>query len=704
MGLSQSATWVLGCSQLSYVAGNGRIGDNTPPLSLKKREMPTRRELANAIRALSMDAVQKANSGHPGAPMGMADIAEVLWRDVLKFNPGNPTWMDRDRFVLSNGHASMLLYSLLHLTGYPLSMEEIKNFRQFGSKTAGHPERETHLGIETTTGPLGQGVANAVGMALAERALAATFNRPGHTIIDHHTYAFLGDGCMMEGISHEIASFAGMQQLGKLILVYDDNGISIDGKVVGWFRDDTAKRFEAYGWHVLPHVDGQNSDAVAAALAAARAETGRPSLICAKTVIGWGAPNKQGSASMHGEAMGNEEIAATRVHLGWTSPPFEIPADIRAAWDMREKGARVEAEWRARFAAYKNEFPALAAELERRMAGDLPGDFDDLINAYIARTQSEAKPLASRQSSQATLNAIGPALPELLGGSADLTPSNGTLRKDSVALTPETPGGNYLHFGVREFGMSAILNGITAHGGFIPYAGTFLTFSDYARNAVRMSALMRLRVIFVYTHDSIGLGEDGPTHQPIEQVASLRLIPHMDLWRPCDAVETATAWGAAIENRDGPTCLIFTRQSLVHEARLPAEIAAIKRGGYVLIDSEGPPDVIVIATGSEVGIAAEAVRTAAAKGKKVRLVSMPSSTTFERQDNAYKISVLPPSVTRRVAVEAGATDFWWRYVGLQGEVVGIDHFGASAPAKDLFKAYGFTPERVAEAIAKVLIN
>jgi transketolase len=663
--------------------------------------MPTRRELANAIRALSMDAVQKANSGHPGAPMGMADIAEVLWRDVLKFNPGNPTWMDRDRFVLSNGHASMLLYSLLHLTGYPLSMEEIKNFRQFGSKTAGHPERETHLGIETTTGPLGQGVANAVGMALAERTLAATFNRPGHTVIDHHTYAFLGDGCMMEGISHEIASFAGMQKLGKLILVYDDNGISIDGKVVGWFRDDTARRFEAYGWHVLPRVDGQNSDAVAAALAAARAETGRPSLICAKTVIGWGAPNKQGSASMHGEAMGNEEIAATRVHLGWTSPPFEIPADIRAAWDMREKGARVEAEWRVRFAAYKNEFPALAAELERRMAGDLPADFDDLINAYIARTQSEGKPLASRQSSQATLNAIGPALPELLGGSADLTPSNGTLRKDSVALTPEAPGGNYLHFGVREFGMSAILNGITAHGGFIPYSGTFLTFSDYARNAVRMSALMRLRVIFVYTHDSIGLGEDGPTHQPIEHVASLRLIPHMDLWRPCDAVETATAWGAAIENRDGPTCLIFTRQSLVHEARQPAEIAAIKRGGYVLIDSEGPPDVIVIATGSEVGIAAEAVRTAAAKGKKVRLVSMPSSTTFERQDNTYKISVLPPSVTRRVAVEAGATGFWWRYVGLQGEVVGIDHFGASAPAKELFKAYGFTPERVAEAIDKV---
>jgi transketolase len=664
--------------------------------------MPTRRDLANAIRALSMDAVQKANSGHPGAPMGMADIAEVLWRDVLKFNPGNPTWIDRDRFVLSNGHASMLLYSVLHLTGYPLSMDEIKNFRQFGSKTAGHPEREVHLGIETTTGPLGQGFANAVGMALAERTLAATFNRPGHAIVDHHTYVFLGDGCMMEGISHEVASFAGTQKLGKLILIYDDNGISIDGKVVGWFGDDTAKRFEAYGWHVQPHVDGQNSDAIAAALAAARAETGRPSLICAKTVIGWGAPNKQGSASMHGEAMGNDEIAATRTHLKWTAPPFEIPADIKAAWDMRDKGARVEQEWKTRFAAYKNEFPALAAELERRMAGDLPSGFGDLINAYIGRSQAEGKALASRQSSQATLNAIGPAMPELLGGSADLTPSNGTLRKDSVALTPDSPGGNYIHFGVREFGMSAILNGVTGHGGFIPYGGTFLTFSDYARNAVRMAALMRLRVIFVYTHDSIGLGEDGPTHQPIEHVASLRLIPHMDLWRPCDAVETATAWGIAIDNRDGPTCLIFTRQSLAHEARDAAQLAAIKRGGYVLIDSDGPPEVIVIATGSEVGIAAEAVRTVVAKGRKVRLVSIPSTNTFDRQDEAYKQSVLPPSVTKRVAVEAGATALWWHYVGLQGAIVGIDHFGASAPAKDLFKAYGFTAEHVVEAIDKVL--
>jgi transketolase len=664
--------------------------------------MPTRRELANAIRALSMDAVQKANSGHPGAPMGMADIAEVLWRDVLKFNPGNPQWWDRDRFVLSNGHASMLLYSVLHLTGYPLSIEEIKNFRQFGSKTAGHPERELHLGIETTTGPLGQGFANGVGMALAERSLAAAFNRPGHTIIDHHTYVFLGDGCMMEGISHEVASFAGVQKLGKLILVYDDNGISIDGKVVGWFGDNTAERFEAYGWHVLKGVDGQDSAAVADALAKARAELKRPSLICAKTVIGWGAPNKQGTASMHGEAPGVEEIAATRKNLNWTSPPFEIPADIRAAWDMRAKGTKVESEWRSRYAAYQAEFPALAAELKRRMEGDLPGGFTDLVNEYIGRTQAEGKALATRQSSQAALNAFGPSLPELLGGSADLTPSNGTWRKDSVTLTPDSPGGNYLHFGVREFGMSAMLNGIVCHGGIIPYAGTFLTFSDYARNAVRMAALMKLRVIFVYTHDSIGLGEDGPTHQPIEHLASLRLIPQMDLWRPCDAVEAASCWGAALENRNGPACLIFTRQSLVHQARDAAQVAAIRRGGYVLIDSAGAPEAIVIATGSEVGIAADAVRAMTAKGRRVRLVSMPSTHTFDAQDDAYKQSVLPAAVTRRVAVEAGATAGWWHYVGLQGQIVGIDHFGASAPAKDLFKAYGFTPEHVVEAIEKVL--
>jgi len=665
--------------------------------------MPTRRELANAIRALSMDAVQKANSGHPGAPMGMADIAEVLFRDVLKFNPGNPTWLDRDRFVLSNGHASMLLYSVLHLTGYPLSMEEIKNFRQFGSKTAGHPERELHLGIETTTGPLGQGFANAVGMALAERSLSATFNRPGHIIIDHHTYVFAGDGCMMEGISHEAASLAGMQQLGKLIVTYDDNGISIDGKVAGWFDDDTARRFEAYGWHVVPHVDGHDSEAIAGALAAARAVTDKPSLICAKTIIGFGAP-KQGTQTMHGEAMGEADIATARKTLGWPSPPFEIPADIRAGWDRRDKGAKAEQQWRAKFAAYKQEFPALAAELERRMAGDLPAGLEELVRAFVGGAQAEGKALATRQSSQATLNAIGPSLPELLGGSADLTPSNGTWRKDSLTLTPSAPAGNYVHYGVREFGMSAVMNGITAHGGFIPYGGTFLTFSDYARNAVRMACLMRIRVIFVYTHDSIGLGEDGPTHQPIEQLASLRVIPHIDVWRPCDATETAVAWGVAVANRDGPTLLVLTRQACAAQAREPAQVANIARGGYVLIDSAGAPEAIVIATGSEVGIAAEAVRAANGKGRRVRLVSMPSTNAFERQDDAYKESVLPAGVMRRVAVEAGVRAAWWQYVGPKGQIVGIDHFGASAPAKVLFPQFGFTAARVIEAIDTVLAS
>jgi transketolase len=663
--------------------------------------MPTRRDLANAIRALSMDAVQKANSGHPGAPLGLADIAEVLWRDVLKFNPGNPTWIDRDRFVLSNGHASMLLYSVLHLTGYPLSMDEIKNFRQFGSKTPGHPERELHLGIETTTGPLGQGFANAVGMALAERALAATFNRPGHDIIDHHTYVFMGDGCMMEGVSHEAASLAGMQQLGKLIVIYDDNGISIDGKVVGWFDDDTAHRFEAYGWHVVPHIDGQSSEAVTAALAAARAVTDKPSLICARTLIGFGAP-KEGTSTMHGEAMGDADIAVARRTLNWPSPPFVVPDEIRAAWDRREKGAAAEREWQTRFNAYRQEFPALAAELERRMAGDLPAGLDELLRKFATGAQSEGKSLATRQSSQAALNAIGPSLPELLGGSADLTPSNGTWRKDSVTLTPVAPAGNYIHYGVREFGMSAIMNGMTAHGGFIPYGGTFLTFSDYARNAVRMACLMRIRVIFVYTHDSIGLGEDGPTHQPIEQLASLRVIPHIHLWRPCDGVETAVAWGAALDNRDGPTLLVLTRQACTHQPREPAQLANIARGGYVLIEPSGAPEAIVIATGSEVGIAADAVRTMNGKGRKVRLVSMPSTNRFDAQDAAYKESVLPAAVTRRVAVEAGVRADWWRYVGLKGQVVGIDHFGASAPAKVLFPQFGFTAEKVGEAVEKVL--
>jgi len=667
--------------------------------------MPTRRDLANAIRALTMDAVQQANSGHPGAPMGMADIAEVLWRDVLKHNPGNPTWWDRDRFVLSNGHASMLLYSLLHLTGYPLSMDEIRRFRQFGSKTPGHPEREPHLGIETTTGPLGQGLANAVGMALAERALAATFNRPGHEIIDHHTYVFVGDGCLMEGISHEACSLAGNQKLGKLIVCYDDNGISIDGKVQGWFTDNTPERFAAYGWHVIPKVDGQDADAVAKALAAARAERERPSILCCQTVIGWGAPNKQGTKSMHGEAMGVDEVAATRKNLGWNYPPFEIPADIKAAWDCREKGARAEQQWQERFNRYQAAFPELAAELQRRMRGELPAGLPALIKSEVAKAQSAMTALATRQSSQAALNAFGPALPELIGGSADLTPSNGTLRKDSVLLSPESPGGNYVHFGVREFGMSAILNGICLHGGFIPYGGTFLTFSDYARNAVRMAALMRQGVVFVYTHDSIGLGEDGPTHQPIEHIASLRLIPDMEVWRPCDTVETTVAWGACVVNRQRPACLVLTRQSVTCEPRDPGQVEAIQRGGYVLIEpAGGAPEALVLATGSEVGIAAEAVRDLNAAGRRVRLVSMPSTTVFARQDEAYRESVLPAAVTARVAVEAGARDTWWHYVGLAGRIIGIDHFGASAPAKELFQRYGFTAANVRSTVESLLKN
>jgi transketolase len=633
--------------------------------------------------------------------MGMADIAEVLWRDVLKFNPGNPTWADRDRFVLSNGHASMLLYAVLNLTGYPLPMEELQRFRQWGSKTPGHPEREPHLGIETTTGPLGQGISNAVGMALAERTLASTFNRPGHEIVDHHTYVFLGDGCMMEGISHEVCSFAGTQKLGKLIAVYDDNGISIDGKVVGWFHDDTAKRFEAYGWHVVPQVDGHDSAAIAAALAAARAVTDKPSLILARTIIGFGAP-KQGTQVMHGEAMGAADIAATRQTLGWTAPPFEIPAAIRAAWDRRETGAEAEGQWRRRFAAYAQEFPQLAAEFERRMAGDLPAGFEELARAFTATVQSEAKALATRQSSQAALNAFGPALPELMGGSADLTPSNGTWRKDSVTLTPDAPAGNYLHYGVREFGMSGVMNGMAAHGGLIPYGGTFLTFSDYARNAIRMACLMQLRIVYVYTHDSIGLGEDGPTHQPIEHLAALRVIPHIQVWRPCDGVEAAAAWQAAIEHHTGPSLLILTRQSCVHQARDAAQIANIARGGYVLIDAGAKPEAIVIATGSEVGIAAEAVRSMNGKGRRIRLVSMPCTNTFDAQEPAYQESVLPAAVTRRVAVEAGSRDAWWKYVGREGEIVGIDHFGASAPAKDLFLHFGFTPDKVLGALEKVL--
>ncbi len=649
-----------------------------------------------------MDAVQQAKSGHPGAPMGMADIAEVLWRSVLRYNPANPGWWNRDRFVLSNGHASMLLYAVLHLTGYPLAIDDLRQFRQHGSKTPGHPERDPAIGIETTTGPLGQGFANAVGMALAERSLAARFNRPGHAVIDHHTYVFCGDGCLMEGISHEAASFAGTQRLGKLIAVYDDNGISIDGKVRGWFADDTAARFEAYGWHVLRGVDGHDTEAIEAAFAAARAITDRPSILCCRTVIGWGAPNKQGSASMHGEPVGAAEIAAAREHLGWTEPPFEIPAPIRAAWDMRAPGARAEAEWRERFDAYRAAFPELAAELARRLEGALPAEFAAGAAAHVAAAQTEATAAATRQSSQAALNALGRVLPELLGGSADLTPSNGTLRRDSVALGPDRPDGDYVHFGVREFGMSAIMNGIAAHGGFIPYGGTFLVFSDYARNAVRMSALMRLGVVYVYTHDSIGLGEDGPTHQPIEHVASLRIIPQLELWRPCDAAETAVAWRAAIESRTAPTCLVLTRQAVPPQPRSSAQLAAVVRGGYVLIDSDGPPEAIVIATGSEVAIAADAVRAVAASGRRVRLVSMPCLSAFERQDEAYRRSVLPPDVRARVAVEAGVRAPWWRYVGPEGQVLGIERFGESAPAKELFQHFGFTAEKVRSAIDAVL--
>ncbi|MFO1469049.1 MAG: transketolase [Steroidobacteraceae bacterium] len=667
--------------------------------------MPTRRELANAIRALTMDAVQKANSGHPGAPMGMADIAEVLWRDVLKHNPANPTWWDRDRFILSNGHASMLLYSLLHLTGYPLSIEDIRQFRQYGSKTPGHPEHEPHLGIETTTGPLGQGIANGVGMALAERALAATFNRPGHQIVDHHTYVYLGDGCMMEGISHEVCSFAGTQKLGKLIAFYDDNGISIDGKTRGWFTDDTPRRFEAYGWHVIPRVDGHDADAISKAIAAARDEHERPTLICCQTIIGWGAPNKQGSQSMHGEAMGEAEVAATRRNLGWNHPPFEIPADIKAAWDCRPRGAKAEQDWQGRFQQYKAAFPELAAEFERRMRGELPAGFASLAKSETAKAQAAGASLATRQSSQAALNAIGPLLPELIGGSADLTPSNGTLRKDSTILSAQDPAGNYVHYGVREFGMSAMMTGLCLHGGFIPYGGTFLTFSDYARNAVRMAALMRQGVVFVYTHDSIGLGEDGPTHQPIEHVASMRLIPGLDLWRPCDAVETTAAWGAAILDRRRPTCLALTRQALSCEPRDAAQLELIQRGAYVLIDpAGGTPEALVLASGSEVGIAAEAVRALNAAGRRIRLVSVPSTTVFERQDAAYREQVLPGAVTCRIAVEAGASGTWWRYVGLAGRIIGIDHFGASAPAKELFKRYGFTADNVRSTIESALRN
>jgi len=650
---------------------------------------------------LSMDAVEAAKSGHPGMPMGMADIAEVLWNDYLKFNPANGHWHDRDRFVLSNGHGSMLLYSVAYLTGYDIALEELKKFRQLGSRVAGHPERELEIGIETTTGPLGQGLANAVGMALAEKHLAAEFNRPGAAIVDHRTYVFLGDGCLMEGVSHEACSFAGTQKLGKLIAFYDDNGISIDGETRGWFTDDTPKRFEAYGWHVVPNVDGHDAEAVRRAIDEARAETARPSLICCKTIIGYGAPNVQGTSATHGAALGPAEAAAARKNLGWDEPPFVIPADVKAAWDARERGARVEAEWRARFAAYRQQHPDLAGEFERRMNGELPAKWSEHAAKAVDVINASAKPMATRKSSQVALEAFAPVLPELIGGSADLTGSNNTLHKYSKPLTPTDASGNYLHYGVREFGMAAMMNGQAAHGGVIPYGGTFLVFSDYARNALRMSALIGLRSIFVLTHDSIGLGEDGPTHQPIEHLASLRLMPNMDLWRPCDSVETAVAWRAAVERAKGPTCLVLTRQDLPHVPRTPEQIAAIARGGYIVGNGNEPPAVTLIATGSEVQLAVGAARELEKAKISARVVSMPCTQAFDRQPADYRDHVLPPSGARLV-VEAGATGGWWRYVGARGDIIGIDRFGHSAPAKPLFEHFGFTVEAVVAAAKRLL--
>ncbi|OJH84953.1 transketolase [Serratia marcescens] len=664
--------------------------------------MSSRKELANAIRALSMDAVQKANSGHPGAPMGMADIAEVLWRDYLNHNPTNPHWADRDRFVLSNGHGSMLIYSLLHLTGYDLPMRELENFRQLHSKTPGHPEYGYTPGVETTTGPLGQGIANAVGFAIAERTLAAQFNRPGHDIVDHHTYAFMGDGCMMEGISHEVCSLAGTLKLGKLTAFYDDNGISIDGHVDGWFTDDTALRFEAYGWHVVRNVDGHNPDAIKAAIEEARKMTDKPSLLMCKTVIGFGSPNKAGTHDVHGAALGAAEVAATREALGWKYAAFEIPQDIYAQWDAREAGQAKEAAWNDKFAAYARAFPELAAEFKRRMNGELPADWKADAKAFVEKLQANPANIASRKASQNALEAFGKVLPEFLGGSADLAPSNLTMWSGSKALNVD-PAGNYIHYGVREFGMTAITNGIALHGGFLPYSATFLMFVEYARNAVRMAALMKLRNVFVYTHDSIGLGEDGPTHQPVEQLASLRVTPNMSTWRPCDQVESAVAWQYGIERNDGPTTLVFSRQNLTQQPRTAEQLANVYRGGYVLKDCAGTPDVILIATGSEVGITVEAADKLTAAGRKVRVVSMPSTDAFDKQDAAYRESVLPAAVTARVAVEAGIADYWYKYVGLNGAIVGMTTFGESAPAEQLFAEFGFTVDNVvakAQALLK----
>jgi transketolase len=649
-----------------------------------------------------MDAVQAANSGHPGAPMGMADIAEVLWRDFLKHSPANPRWFNRDRFVLSNGHGSMLLYSLLHLTGYPVTLDELKNFRQLGARTAGHPERDLDMGIETTTGPLGQGLANAVGFALAEKLLAAEFNKDGLPIVDHFTYCFAGDGCLMEGISHEACSLAGTLKLGKLIVFYDDNGISIDGKVQDWFTDDTPKRFESYGWHVVKNVDGHDSEAVTAAIKKARARKDQPSLICCKTIIGWGAPNKQGTKSVHGEALGAEEVANARKTLGWEWPAFVVPDDIRAAWDHREAGTAAEKKWNRIFKRYKKEHPEAGAEFERRMKGELPADWAEIVQSVLAAGAAVTGAQATRASSQVALNVLGPKLPEMLGGSADLTGSVNTLRKDSKPITIANPIGNYVYYGVREFGMTAIMNGLALHGGYRPYGGTFLVFSDYARNAVRVAAIMHCPTTLVYTHDSIGLGEDGPTHQPVEHLASLRAMPNLHVWRGCDAVESGYSWVAALERKNGPTALVFTRQGLPQQARTPEQLVAMRKGGYVLIDCNGPPEAIVIATGSEVGVAAPAVKELQAAGKRVRLVSMPCCEVFDAQPAPYRESVLPSSVMRRVAVEAGATQSWWRYVGSGGRVLGIDQFGASGKGPDLFKHFGITSEAVKALVEQLL--
>ncbi|MFD1007384.1 transketolase [Oceanisphaera ostreae] len=658
--------------------------------------MPSRQVLANAVRALSMDAVQKANSGHPGAPMGMADIAEVLWRHYLKHNPNNPDWADRDRFILSNGHGSMLLYSLLHLTGYDLSIEDLKQFRQLHSKTPGHPEYGYAPGIETTTGPLGQGITNAVGMAIAEKTLAAQFNRPGHDVVDHHTYTFLGDGCLMEGISHEACSLAGTLGLGKLIAFWDDNGISIDGELDGWFSDDTPKRFEAYGWQVIADVDGHDAASLTKAIDAARADTSRPTLICCKTVIGFGSPNKAGTSDCHGSPLGDAEIAATREQLGWSHAPFEIPADIYAEWDAKAQGEVVEAKWNEEFAAYAAAHPELAAELKRRLNGELPADWAEQSAGFIKDLQANPAKIATRKASQNALDVFGAILPELLGGSADLAPSNLTIHKASQAISSDDFSGNYLHYGVREFGMSAIMNGVALHGGFVPYGGTFLMFVEYARNALRMAALMKQRAIFVYTHDSIGLGEDGPTHQPVEQIASLRLTPNMSTWRPCDQVESAVSWKAAIERQDGPTSLIFSRQNLGQIDRNEQQLADIAKGGYVLKDCAGTPELIIIATGSEIELAMAACEQLSAQGKQVRVVSLPCTDVFDAQSAEYKESVLPAAVTKRLAVEAGIADYWYKYVGFGGDIIGMTTFGESAPAGDLFKLFGFTVENVVE--------